>query len=99
MSDWAKGIITMQKKLFANALHFHCTKHIIDNCRKASTGKYHDGLVWGIRLEQDKGQVQQKPGKSTIEAPIRCRLLSAHSCRVLVFVTVHQNSESPRQQD
>ncbi|KNH08042.1 hypothetical protein XU18_1372 [Perkinsela sp. CCAP 1560/4] len=39
----------MQKKLFPYACHFHCTKHIIDNCRKASTGKYHDGLIWGIQ--------------------------------------------------
>ena len=52
MSDRDKGIITMQKKLFPNALHFHCTEHIIDNCRKASTGKYHDGLIWGIQASK-----------------------------------------------
>ena len=61
-------------------------------------------IVWSYsiiysREKQNRGQLQQKPGKSTTEVPVSCRLLSAYSCRLLVFVTAHQNSESPRQQD
>ncbi|KNH06901.1 MULE transposase domain [Perkinsela sp. CCAP 1560/4] len=73
MSDRDKGIITMQKKLFPNALHFHCTKNIIDNCRKASTGKYHDGLV--VRFVRSAGQKRplgilsrEFPERASIEA-------------------------------
>ena len=51
----------------------------------------------GDSKKPDRGQVQQKPYKSTIEVPIR--LLSALSCRVLVFVVAHQNLNSPRKQD
>ncbi|KNH07961.1 Zinc finger SWIM-type [Perkinsela sp. CCAP 1560/4] len=58
----------MQKKLFPYALHFHCTKHIIDNCRKASTVKYHDGLIWGIQ----GSKTEDKYNKNLANLRLKC---------------------------
>ncbi|KNH02452.1 hypothetical protein XU18_5074 [Perkinsela sp. CCAP 1560/4] len=49
MSDRQKGIDGVQRAMIPEALHFHCTLHISNNCKQYHPGKYDRNDIWAIQ--------------------------------------------------